>query len=406
MTKRRANNSGSYQQRGNRHVIQWSSDGKRRTKSYPTEIEARTALSEMDKLKLGKNTDKSSNIAKLFKNWIEEKDPTPTFYGYWVRFNKHWEPIIGNLKPNELDGPLLKAAMPIFKKNGLSKSSIGLLFRILSSFLSEMVEDGLMEKNPVSLLSKKGLKGPSDPAKVQFIKKLEDISRVYTWLNGYNKSVSIAFSIGVLAGLRINEIRGLSWQDIDFNNKVINIKWQAGTSRFDGADRLRPPKSQKSRIVPISNDLYKILQNWFETTRGEGWLVRPEYSNDVNKKFIGKDTLRLTLKKCLRVLKLPKLTWYSATRHTFASQWVIAGGSLVKLKEIMGHASFSTTERAYIHLIPGQFSETDRNVLQIELKNYEKMADWKLLEINSKVRGDLLPSDGHWNERDSRPNGQ
>jgi len=409
MTKRRPNNSGSYQQRGNRHIIQWTENGKRLTKSYPTELEARAALQSVGNVsKLQTNRTKSQTIQELFTTWINTRPPSPTNYGYMVRFNKHWTELIGNYKPNELNVAILKVAIADFHLKGLSNSSIGLLFRILSSFMSELLENGQIDQNPVSLLSKKTRKdfiSKKDPSKIPFIKKIEDISRIYTWLNGQNKSVSVAFAIGALAGLRLNEIRALSWEDVDFTNRLLHIRWQASESRY-GADCLTAPKNKLGRDVPISDSLYDILQKWFESTRGEGWVIRAPYSPDVHKKFIGKGTLRDTLKRCLKVLKINKCTWYGATRHTFASQWVINNGSLVKLKEIMGHASFSTTEQSYIHLVPGKYSDIDRKVIQVELKDYEKAKDWKLLEIDSKLRGDLLPSDGHWNERDSRPNGQ
>jgi len=45
------------------------------------------------------------------------------------------------------------------------------------------------------------------------------------------------------------------------------------------------------------------------------------------------------------------VTWYQVTRHTFASQCVMAGGSIEKLKEILGHYSVVVTER-YAHLTP------------------------------------------------------
>jgi integrase len=159
-------------------------------------------------------------------------------------------------------------------------------------------------------------------------------------------------------------------------------------------------------MVPISNDLYIILQKWFEQTQGNGWLIRPTFSNDPNKKFIGKDHLTGLLKRALRVLKINKLNWYAGTRHTFATHYIMNGGKMGTLKEILGHSSIQTTERYYLHLIPGKYSEEDRNIIKVELKNYEKPEDWKLKEIDSKIRGDLLPSDGHWNERDSRPNGE
>jgi integrase len=66
------------------------------------------------------------------------------------------------------------------------------------------------------------------------------------------------------------------------------------------------------------------------------------------------------LRPVLKALGLarPGLGWYEATRHTFASQWVLAGGSIEKLKEILGHYSVVMTER-YAHLKPDLFSPKD-----------------------------------------------
>jgi integrase len=402
MPKTRKNNSGSYQNRNGRHIIQWSLNGKRKTKSFKSEKAALAFLESVAKCHT------LLKISEYFNKWIENRPNTPSNYGYKVRFAKHWAPIIGHLAPGDLNIPILKESIGIFKKNGLSKATVGLNFRILSSFLSELVENGIIQQNYVSQLSsktKKEFKSIKDPAKIPFIKNIQDISRIYTWMNGISKSASLAFAIGALAGLRLNEIRALSWEDIDFDQHLIHVRWQAGSSQ-DGEDRLRAPKNKTERMVPISNDLYIILQKWFEQTQGNGWLIRPTFSNDKNKKFIGKNHLTGLLKRALKVLKINKLNWYAGTRHTFATHYIMGGGNMGKLKEILGHSSIQTTERFYLHLIPGKYSEEDRNIIKVELKNYEKPQDWKLKEIDSKIRGDLLPSDGHWNERDSRPNGE
>jgi hypothetical protein len=65
-------------------------------------------------------------------------------------------------------------------------------------------------------------------------------------------------------------------------------------------------------------------------------------------------------------LKLPRMTWYQATRHTFASQWVLAGHSIEKLREIMGHSTVQVTER-YAHLSPDSFSDKDRGAINVSL---------------------------------------
>src|SRR5216684_855868 len=60
------------------------------------------------------------------------------------------------------------------------------------------------------------------------------------------------------------------------------------------------------------------------------------------------------------------LTWYQATRHTFASHWVLSGGSLEKLANVMGHSSVVVTER-YAHLRPDLFREEDYELLEVDL---------------------------------------
>jgi len=66
------------------------------------------------------------------------------------------------------------------------------------------------------------------------------------------------------------------------------------------------------------------------------------------------------LRNALKTLGLekPGLAWYQATRHTFASQFVLAGCSLETLRRILGHSTVLVTER-YAHLQPDHFAEAD-----------------------------------------------
>jgi site-specific recombinase XerD len=77
-------------------------------------------------------------------------------------------------------------------------------------------------------------------------------------------------------------------------------------------------------------------------------------------------TLHRHLDRALAECKMAPLTWYQATRHTFASQWVLADASIENLSKMLGHASVVTTER-YAHLRPGLFREADHAVLQVAL---------------------------------------
>jgi len=64
--------------------------------------------------------------------------------------------------------------------------------------------------------------------------------------------------------------------------------------------------------------------------------------------------------------KLPHLTWYQSTRHTYGGRFVSAGGSLEKLRVILGHSSTEVTMR-YRHLVRGQFTEQERALVDVQL---------------------------------------
>jgi hypothetical protein len=62
--------------------------------------------------------------------------------------------------------------------------------------------------------------------------------------------------------------------------------------------------------------------------------------------------------------KLPQLTWYQATRRTYGGRFVSNGGSLERLRLILGHSSTEVTQR-YGHLVRDQFSEAERPMADV-----------------------------------------
>ena len=61
-------------------------------------------------------------------------------------------------------------------------------------------------------------------------------------------------------------------------------------------------------------------------------------------------------------LARPGLDWYAATRHTFASHYVMAGGTLEELQVLLGHASITITQR-YSHLRHDLFPASRSGIL-------------------------------------------
>jgi len=118
-------------------------------------------------------------------------------------------------------------------------------------------------------------------------------------------------------------------------------------------------------MVPILSALAPVPTAWKLKTGGEGLVIRGKRSGKaLNKKIPGRTILR-TLKR--RGLERPALGWDEATRHTFASQWVLNGSSIEKLKEIMGHYSVVVTER-YTHLRTDLFADRELDAIPFDLR--------------------------------------
>jgi integrase len=165
----------------------------------------------------------------------------------------------------------------------------------------------------------------------------------------------VASAIGAFAGLRTGEVLGLKWEHVDLPARRIHVR-----ESISG-----PLKDKDSRMVPILSALAPVLIAWKLKTGGEGRVIPSMRisGRELNKKTPGRN-IHATLKRL--GLERPGLGWYEATRHTFASQWVLEGGSIEVLKEILGHYSVVVTER-YTHLRPDLFADRERSTIPLAL---------------------------------------
>jgi len=112
-------------------------------------------------------------------------------------------------------------------------------------------------------------------------------------------------------------------------------------------DRLRPyrvtydqTKSGKKRSVPISKELYKTLKVHLEEHGSFGTSTISAF-----RRAVDRSDIQLPQGQCAHIL-----------RHTFASHFIMNGGSILALQKILGHSSIVMTMR-YAHLAPDHLEE-------------------------------------------------
>lgn len=187
-----------------------------------------------------------------------------------------------------------------------------------------------------------------------------------------------AYKILLLTGMRIGEFSGLQWNDIDFENKVININRSMHTAYFDGKkiEELTTPKTTNSyRAIPFFGETEQCLKKWKEKQDmckkklGDRWRAKPEFGNLVFTSTTGSPVTRYVLThninktvqninfkemaRAIRERREPvefKGLYPHAFRHTFATRCFEKGLDPIFVQSIMGHANYETTV-SYTHVL-------------------------------------------------------
>ena len=129
------------------------------------------------------------------------------------------------------------------------------------------------------------------------------------------------------AGLRLNEVRNLKWENIDFDRKIIQLKIAKG---------------EHQRIIFLHNKLIENL-NKFKVHR-EGLI----FESNRGKKY-SKETIQKIIKQSVKRANIKKRTTPHTLRHSFATHLLEAGCDIRNIQKLLGHANLQTTQ-IYTHV--------------------------------------------------------
>ena len=219
---------------------------------------------------------------------------------------------------------------PRIKAEPLSTATIHGHVRTLRAFFSWLVVEGLAQNNPA-----KDLKPPKVSRKV--VSTLSD-EEIGTILNVFSTSPSdarnqILFMLLLDTGLRIGELVNLKMDDVHMDEGYLKVMG----------------KGKKERIVPIGNNAQRALQRYL-------FRFRPKPINPViDNVFLSTSSQPLTENSTK--LMFTRLAHRSGVcrlhahlcRHTFATRFLINGGDVFSLQQILGHSTLEMV-RHYVNL--------------------------------------------------------
>jgi integrase len=246
-------------------------EGKRHIKTCKTKKEADSFLVQArHEVVRGVHTPENASItvAEAAKLWIEKgalenlERSTLRQYGYHAEL--HIKPLIGNVKLVRLSTPAIEA----FRDELLKKCSGAMARKVLvslKSILGEAQRRGLVAQNaarPVRVDIKKREQGKL--AVARDIPSKEEASQILAQAEGRWRPF---FVTAIFTGMRASELRGLTWDDVDLDRKVIHVRQRANLWGEIGA----PKSAAGSREIPMAPMVLNALREW-KLTRPKGDL--------------------------------------------------------------------------------------------------------------------------------------
>jgi integrase/recombinase XerC len=239
----------------------------------------------------------------------------------------------GNVDVRKVDIHVVRAFLAALTHNR-KKSSIGRKLAALKGFFRYLIANKQIEKDPLLLIhSPKQEKPLPTFLSVDDAFQLLGGIKVKTDLDVRDRAVLEFF---YSTGVRVSELVGLNWADIDF---------QLGIIRVVG-------KGSKERIVPIGEVALKALRDYAQELRKK-WNIAGKGETAV---FLNNRGERITTRSVARIVEkhLKQAGIHiqmgpHGLRHSFATHLLNSGADLRVIQELLGHASLSTTQR-YTHL--------------------------------------------------------
>ncbi len=219
--------------------------------------------------------------------------------------------------------------------------------------LNAAVEDGVVLTNVAARLrrSLRLAKRPAERQREVHAMTREQLTALLSEASKKGVQTHALFLLLARTGLRIGEVRGLQWEDLDFADRAVHVR------RAWSADSLETPKSGKARRVDMSRQLGEALQRLQVARKKEtlkrGWRTIPAWVFCTEAGTpLDESRVRKVLGDLLKDAKLPHFRVHDF-RHTFASLLIQNGESLAYVRDQLGHASIQITVDTYGHLVPG-----------------------------------------------------
>lgn len=308
-----------------------------------------------------------------------------TIQAYQNIIKNHIKPKLGFYMLSQLTTSVIQEFINnIYLEKGFSKNFLKNILKVLKGSLGYATDVvGFIKVNPSLKVRLPKYDIPdSDPV---YILSNEEVEKILERFSN-NPCVYYAFLTAYYTGLRVSEVFGLTWDDIDFENKIIDVKhsiydkpkdikgrWYIGTTKtFKGKRKIYMSETLCNALINFKKrqDYIKKISglnyNYYHIEdvvneygkKNEQRIVKSSLS-DINSQkidlvfvkedgtYVGTDLINYPFKIIHNELGITKCRFYDL-RGSYATTILKNGTELRDVADILGHNNVETTENYYI----------------------------------------------------------
>ena len=286
--------------------------------------------------------------------WLCRKEPLvkeSTFAAYSNIVVNHLRPKFGKFALEEITESVMQDYAFELIKSGRLDGTGGVNERTAKDIVV-VLKNSLKAAMRMKLLTQTvfEIKFPSRPdsCKINVLSREAQQRLVQSvYLNLNNRNVGIILSL--YTGLRIGEICGLQWKDIDLETKTLHVRrtlQRVYKKELDGKGKSKlligSPKTRTSaRGIPLSQTLVPVLRK-IHSAEGDHFVIGGKIT------CVEVRTFRTYFETFLKKHGIERMRFHDL-RHTFATRCIEMGGDCKTVSELLGHATVNMTLNLYVH---------------------------------------------------------
>lgn len=347
-----------------------------------------------------------------------------TLKKYVSQYKNHIEPFFGKKRIKDITTADIEEFFSIYanpiedKKHGTmrlySHEFINGFRKLLNNIFIFAIKNRYITVNPMLAMSKDLFRDLGVTKEEGKVLTEDEVSILDNYLS--KSHLHVAFMIGYYTGMRISEVCGLMWPDIDFKNHVIRVRHQLvpvdGIWCFSG---LKTAAANRDIVMPPTLEMYlrvvKEKQEQNKRAKGDRYMKTNYVGRIDNDKSIvmlnDKEIPFVNVKTSGEVLTPTSLRYISTIarlrfgiditfhdlRHTHLTMCAQGGMAPRELQLRAGHVKITTTIATYYHSTPATRINATKVLSSLEIKDYQKVLTEKAVDdevlIELAVAGEL-----------------